>query len=117
MTSRRELRCAFAIASIGLSFVALAAAGLPRATTVLLSASSRGVGSGDGASFHARVSADGGTVAFDSEATDLVGGLAVAPGNVFAFDLATAVAFQSDASDLVPDDGNATTDVFARRLE
>lgn len=110
--------------------------------TTLISRGAGGAGA-DGGSSRPRLSADGRTVVFESEATNLTAG----PDDNFASDVflhdrqtgdtslmsvgaagsgdgdslrpaispdGGFVAFHSDAPDLVPDDDNGTTDVFLR---
>jgi len=98
---------------------------------------------GDGPSYHAALSADGQFVAYESEATNLVGSDSNGAADVFVFDRSTGeiervsldsedrqgndasrkpglsadgryVAFESDASNLVEDDVNGYTDIFLR---
>ncbi len=119
---------------------------LDTGTTRLASVNAAGAGSGNGASHHPALSADGHIVAFDSDASDLVAGDANGTTDVFYRDLqagvtrlvsvdaagtgsgngassfptlsadGTRVAFGSSASDLVPVDTNGGPDVFARDL-
>jgi Tol biopolymer transport system component len=115
---------------------------LQTGSTVLVSVDAAGTGSGNGRSGAGTMSADGLTVAFSSEASNLVAGDANGWNDVFVRDLATGttllmsanavgapangaavpalvaangtrVAFDSWASDLVANDFNNLTDVFA----
>jgi Tol biopolymer transport system component len=119
---------------------------LDTGTTRLASVNAAGAGSGNGASRHPALSADGHVVAFESDASDLVAGDANGATDVFARDLqagvtrlvsvntagtgsgngassvptlsadGSRVAFDSFASDLVPVDTNGSPDVFVRDL-
>ncbi len=118
---------------------------LQTGTTTLASASPTG-GLGDNASFDASISADGRSVAFQSNATNLVAGDTNGAPDVFVRDLQTGtntlvsvtptggpsdgnsdspaisadgnhVAFESDATNLVAGDTNGVADVFVRDLQ
>jgi TolB protein len=114
-------------------------------TTVRASADMDG-GDADGQSLLTSISDDGGHVAFQSQASDLVPGDGDPNIDIFVRDLRTGitvrasvdiggadannssghpslnddgryVAFHSEATDLIPVDGNATIDVFVRDLQ
>lgn len=119
---------------------------LDAGTTRLASVNAAGTGSGNGASHHPALSADGRIVAFESDASDLVAGDANGATDVLVRDLqagvtrlvsvntagtgsgnggsstptlsadGSRVAFDSNASDLVPVDTNGSPDVFVRDL-
>lgn len=113
-------------------------------TTTLVSVNSSGT-SGNSSSDKPVISADGSTVAFESDASDLVSGDGNGTRDVFVRDLVAGtstlvnvtnsgnsgnsgsvmptisgdgrkVAFRSFASDLVPGDDNGTSDIFVRDL-
>jgi Tol biopolymer transport system component len=119
---------------------------LDAGVTRLASVNAAGTGSGNGTSRNPALSADGGVVAFESDASDLVSGDANGATDVFVRDLdagvtrlasvnaagtgsgnaasviptlssdGSRVAFTSNASDLVPVDTNGSADVFVRDL-
>ncbi len=117
-----------------------------KGTTTLVSANFAGLGGGNGGSLPADVSADGGYVAFESSASDLVPGDTNNANDVFVRDLTNGVtrlvsagvdgsvgngashsatmtpdgryvAFVSAASNLVLDDTNGIPDVFIHDLQ
>ncbi len=117
---------------------------LAAATTTRISVHSNGT-EANGASFLPAISSDGSTIAYSSEASNLVPGDTNSASDVFAYDVTTGtttrisvdsngnqgdfggfraaisgdgstITYESEATNLVPGDTNATYDVFAHDL-